>query len=107
MESLNGSSLKGWHTKQKPNCKKIYQLLFIIHEESIMNSTVKILPGFAQKNGMIEDWQRKLTMPCFQKFSIDMITLKIIAWKPFPKLPKELKKMIYQRPFYLKRKTTS
>ena len=100
-------NLKGWHTKQKPDFKKIHQILFIVHEECAMYSTIKILPGIVQENGMIIDWHIKQTMPCFKKFGNNIIAYKILAWKPFPKLPKELKEMIHQRPFYLKHKTTS
>lgn len=100
-------NLKGWHTKQEPDFKKVHQILFIIHEECIMYSTVSILPGFAQKNGMIMDWRRKQIMPCFKKFGNNIIIYKILAWKPFPKLPNELKEMIHRRPLYLIHKTTS
>jgi hypothetical protein len=109
MESLNGLLLKGWYTKENkklPNKEKYPKILYIIKHADIFHQSINILPGFTEENGMIWDWERKRKqMPCFRTFDYGngLKDHEIIAWKPFPKLSKKLKKLIWNRPLYLKR----
>lgn len=100
--SLDGLSLKGWYTKKNkkvPNPKHFKVLYIIRHFNAFYGQSMEILPGFAAKDGMIKDWAGAQLMPCFITFgNVSLRTNEIIAWKPFPELPKKLKKLVWSRP---------
>jgi hypothetical protein len=107
MESLKGLLIKGWNTaetKKKPNNKECYKILYILRHADALHQSMEILPGFAIEDEMICDWERKNKMPCFKTFDYgnNQKDQEIIAWKPFPELSKELKKLIWHRPIVIR-----
>jgi len=107
MESLNGLLLKGWYTKETkklPNKEKHHKILYILRYADALHQSIGILPGFAAEHEMIWDWERKNKIPCFRPFDYgnNQKDREIIAWKPFPNLPKELEEMIWHRSLFLK-----
>jgi hypothetical protein len=98
-------NLSEWHTKEKPSeTKNGNRIIYVLKNENAMSTTLERLPGFITENGRIIDWERKNNMPVFQKFDFGngMKNFEIVAWQEFPELSKELKKLIWHRPFYIK-----